>query len=390
MNNKVLHIVIFDGSFETTAFIRRLIKGMLKNDIQISVLGFNEQLPNKIDGVNYIKLGSNQSKWGFIKTCVCANPFSISTYLNVLKGNRKALQQKNLQIAIKKSNPSIIHVQWPSLLPWLETVLKEKTIPIVLSERGSQVLVKAKTDPDFRQALLQYYPQLSGIHAVSKHIKQTSKKIFQHNVATQVIYSGVNITDWPFTEVKSKPYQDPVRFLSVGRPHYIKGYAYALQALAQLKEQGINFTYTLVGGTNEEFTYLVQQYQLTAQVTILGKLSISQVKAYYTQSDVLLLPSVSEGVANVAIEAMAVGLPVISANVGGMPELITHRATGFLFESRNPLSLKKVIETFLSLSPQQIKLLIESARLKIAHTFTEEKMVLDMVQFYRSVLTKTV
>lgn len=387
--DKKLHIAIFDGSFETTTFIRRLIKGLIENSIKVSVLGFNENLKNKIEGVHYIKLGSNQNKYSFIENCIKMKPFSLLTYKYLLKGNRKALQQQNLQLALKNINPDIIHVQWPSLLSWMEDNLKNDKIPIVLSERGSQILVKAKVYSDFKKKLTNYYLKLSGIHAVSKNIALTSKMLLKHQVHTQVIYSGLNINNWSFYPREQKQDNQFIHFLSIGRAHYIKGYSYTIQALAFLKNKGVRFTYTIIGGADEELTYLIQYYQLSKEIKIVGKLPISTVKDYYSKSDALLLSSLSEGVANVAIEAMANGLPVISADVGGMAELIDHQKTGFLFKSRNPIAMLHTIETYLKYQPEQIKVLTERARKKIEHTFTSDKMINDMIYFYNSVIKES-
>lgn len=378
-------IVIFDGTFQTTTFIRRLMQGLVAHGHEVYVLGFNLHNPSPVQGVNYISLGSNQNKFEFITTSLRHQGLDALT--NLLRFDRKKLQGHNLQYVLTKIKPNLIHVQWPSLLPWLSFVLRENNIPVVLSERGSQILIKPKVEKIFKEQLTWFYPCLKGIHAVSLHIAQTSKDLLNHQLFTRVIYSGINLNDWKFVPRKQK-IKESIQFLSVGRAHYVKGYIYAIKALAMLKQKGVKFQYTIIGGQDEELSYLINYYQLNKQVKLLNKLSIGQVKKYYTKSDALLLPSLSEGVANVAIESMAVGLPVISANVGGMSELITHSETGFLFDSRSPVSLLAAIETYMNYPSHKIKLLLESARLKIVHNFTEKEMILAMIDFYKEVLGK--
>lgn len=385
-----MKIIIFDGSFATTAFIRRLIKGLINSGVQISVIGFNEQLKNRIEGVNYVKLGSNQDVFSFIKTCIKTDPFSFQTYRDLFFGNRKSLQKRNLKLVLQSIQPDIVHVQWPSLLLWMDDTCQSSHIPVILSERGSQVLVKSKVATEFRKKITPCYHQLSAIHAVSHDISTTSKNLFHHRLNTQVIYSGLNIHDWSFTLKGKRGKKQPIRFLSVGRAHYIKGYSYALQTLGLLKKKGVKFTYTIIGGRDEELNYLIHHYQLTSEVNILDRLPISEVKKLYHQSDALLLPSLSEGVANVAIEAMAVGLPVISAQVGGMNELLKDRESGFLFEGRNSLDMLKAIENYINCDSLVLNQLIRNARNTVEKDFNDKDMINKWMKFYNGVLKQPV
>lgn len=390
LSNKIKHIAIFDGSLTTTVFIRRLIKGLIKTGIQVSVLGFNEQLKNKVEGVNYIKLGSNQHVFSLITTCIKINPFSFQTYRDLFFGNRKSLQKRNLQLELQRLQPDIVHVQWPSLLPWMDDTFQYSHTPVILSERGSQVLVKSKVATEFRKKITPYYHQLSAIHAVSHNISTTSKNLFYHRLNTHVIYSGLNINEWSFTLKGKRRKNQPICFLSVGRAHYIKGYSYALQTLRLLKKKGGKFTYTIIGGKDEELNYLIHHYQLTSEVNIFDRLPISEVKKLYHQSDALLLPSLSEGVANVAIEAMAVGLPVISAQVGGMNELIKDGESGFLFEGRNSMDMLKAIENYINCDSLVLNQIIRNARHTVEKDFNDKDMISRWVKFYNGVLKQPV
>ena len=60
-------------------------------------------------------------------------------------------------------------------------------------------------------------------------------------------------------------------------------------------------------------------------------------------SDCLILPSVEEGISNVVLEAMAIGLPVISSDCGGMKEIINYGRNGFYFPVRDSIALEKLL-----------------------------------------------
>lgn len=68
----------------------------------------------------------------------------------------------------------------------------------------------------------------------------------------------------------------------------------------------------------------------------------------YLQMDCCVVPSHSENLPNVIVEAMCLGIPTIATNVGGIPELITDHETGFLAAPSNPESLARALDYFLS------------------------------------------
>ncbi|NLI56859.1 glycosyltransferase family 4 protein, partial [bacterium] len=75
----------------------------------------------------------------------------------------------------------------------------------------------------------------------------------------------------------------------------------------------------------------------------IGEINNSLVPEYLIESDIFVLPSLSEGFPVVVLEAMASGLPVVATNVGGLPEIIQENKNGFLVEPQNPRDLAKKI-----------------------------------------------
>ena len=136
-----LKIVIFDGSFKTTPFINRLVKGLAPKH-QVYILGFNEALAQPINGVRYVSLGSNQNKLRLAITSLARifHPerfqLMLPTFKKLIDGERLALQQQNLNLVLKEISPDVIHLQWPSVIPWFEEVLSKQEVPVVLSQRG--------------------------------------------------------------------------------------------------------------------------------------------------------------------------------------------------------------------------------------------------------------
>ena len=106
------------------------------------------------------------------------------------------------------------------------------------------------------------------------------------------------------------------------------------------------------------------------------------------QADILLLPSLEEGIANVVLEAMALGTIVLSTNCGGIEEVITHGKNGFMVPVRNPEAIAENIK--------KIALLSEKERIEIrkkARTTIEKQHDFDgnctlMLDLYQSVLKR--
>ena len=390
--NKRLKIIIFDGSFKTTPFINRLVKGLaVRNDVYI--LGFNVELPHRLDRVHYVPLGSNQIKLRFvittlsyaIQTASVKNIFE--TLRKLFKGERHQLQKQNLDYILSKIQPDIIHLQWPSVIPWFEEVLIQNKIPVVLSQRGGQNNVRPFVDKDNFEYLEKWYPQINGFHSVSKSITINSNKIWNSlQKVDKVVYTGLPLKEFPFQEKRS--FSHNIRMLSVGRAHYKKGYDYALQTCKILKDEGIMFYYTIIGGAgDEELQFLVADLGLQDYVTLEERLPQIIVFNCMKEASLFLLPSVEEGLPNVVVEAMALGLPVLSTNCDGVPELIEDGVEGWLVPIRDPKAMAEGVVAFSELPLKKIEEVRIAARKKVESQHSEEAMVLGMENLYADVIS---
>ncbi len=400
MPNTSLKIIIFDGSFKTTAFINRLVKGLSQNH-QVFILGFNNKIDIKFDEVTYVDLGSAQyffnlilqSKWLAVKRLIKTGDFSsfFKTVKHILTLNKKQLQQDNFNTALDLINPDLIHVQWQSLIPWCEEALEKEDYPFIISQRGYQSNVLPFVNNNNFTYLKTWYPKFKGFHSVSRAISKTGDKIYTSpSKIDKVVYSGFDFSTLLFT--KSYQKQKSLRLLSVGRPHWKKGYSDALKALKLVKAANIPFNYTIIGveNKNEELLYFINEFDLHQEVTLLPKVSQQKVYDYMRESQVFLLPSIEEGIANVVIEAMALGTPVISTNCGGMTELIEHDKTGWLVPVRNHQAMAQAIINFFKMPLSQIESIRLSARKKVEQQHQQQQMIKGMEELYSLVLNRFV
>ena len=97
-------------------------------------------------------------------------------------------------------------------------------------------------------------------------------------------------------------------------------------------------------------------------------------KSKIQKSKIFVLPSVSEGMPNSLMEAMALEMPCLASNVGGVPELIEHNVDGLIFEPKNPKEIADLIRLLLEDEHLQKKLGI-NARKKMKNKFNWNQII---------------
>jgi teichuronic acid biosynthesis glycosyltransferase TuaC len=126
--------------------------------------------------------------------------------------------------------------------------------------------------------------------------------------------------------------------LSVGNLIELKGHHIGIKALRQMSVE----TYLVIAGTGSECEKLqdqARQLGLAERVIFAGHIDNRDLKWWYSAADALILCSSREGWANVLLEAMACGTPVIATPVGGTPEVISNDTAGQLMSERTPEAL---------------------------------------------------
>ena len=148
----------------------------------------------------------------------------------------------------------------------------------------------------------------------------------------------------------------PVQLLAVGRLREKKGHRVLIAACALLRDRGWDFRCDIVG-YGEQQSALEDQIRslgLPGQVQLRGKLAREAVLDAYALADVFVQPSVitddgdRDGIPNVLLEAMSMGVPVVASRVSGIPELVVDGHNGCLVEPGDPAALAQAIETVLA------------------------------------------
>ncbi len=158
-------------------------------------------------------------------------------------------------------------------------------------------------------------------------------------------------------EAESRIYlkQGHVSFLMVGKYREYKTHRLLVDALVQLPVQK-RYSLTFLGQCKEpeEIRYLeeLKQYVLekglSDKVHFITNIKHNQMKEYYLQHDVLILPTRHEAASISVLEAMHHGMSVISTSRNGTASYVDHGESGFVFESGNASDLREKIECYIS------------------------------------------
>ncbi len=146
------------------------------------------------------------------------------------------------------------------------------------------------------------------------------------------------------------PLHRPVRLLWAGQLRPVKGLKYLLGALRLLLDEGYEVCLTLLGDgeQRDELEEEVKRLELHDHVALAGYVAPGpSLSAYFESADLFVLPSLSEGVPKVLLEAMAHGLPIVATEVGGVPDLIRDGETGVLVPPQAPRQLTDAIARLL-------------------------------------------
>lgn len=191
----------------------------------------------------------------------------------------------------------------------------------------------------------------------------------------------LNANRYPQPRLAWQPSQTP-RFLFVGRIDQTKGVHLLLEALDPLAER-FDFTLKMVGSGPAE-DELRQRYGSRPWLSFTGQIAIDEVTDIMATSDLLFVPSIwQENSPGVVIQALAVSLPVMGSDKGGIPELVTQGENGILVPAGDVSAWRQAIEAVLADPARLSGLRVEAAR--HASEFDQDVLGRKVVAFFEQV-----
>jgi len=218
----------------------------------------------------------------------------------------------------------------------------------------------------------------------ANEIKSKISKTLWHKV--NVIHMGVRLPS-----NKCSPEQDVFTIASVGNLIPVKGHRFLLEACLLLKQRGKIFKCFLIGDgpLKQELSEMIQELDVGDVVTLCGRMPHDKVLGMYQDGciSVLVHPSIvtedgeREGIPVALMEAMAFGVPVISTNTGGIPELLGD-GSGILVPPADSKALADAIEVILENSYYRAEL-GQKGRKKIERDFSLTSVVRQLAELFQ-------
>ncbi len=156
-----------------------------------------------------------------------------------------------------------------------------------------------------------------------------------------VIPNGYYTED--FTPGPPRRPSDPVRLVFVGRLVYQKGLGLLLDALASVRDRRFHLDVVGDGPLEPALRAKCAALGLNTLVSFKGWKKREELAELYRRSQVLVLPSLDEGLPNAVTEAMAAGLAIVASNAGGIPEAVTDGHNGYLFPAGDTAAIAAAI-----------------------------------------------
>ncbi len=200
----------------------------------------------------------------------------------------------------------------------------------------------------------------------------------------KVIRMGMDVHQ--FRPVPSRGAQGH-RILTVARLVPLKGHAVLLHAMAHLRSDGFGIRAVLVGEGPERdaLKRLAQDLGIARDVVFAGAVGQDHIKEHYAAADAFCLPSFTEGVPVVLMEAMAMCVPVVATQIGGIPELVENGISGRLVVPGSPEHLAEGLRTILMEPAERRAEMGAAGRARIERAFRADVGAVSLLALFRSV-----
>jgi glycosyltransferase involved in cell wall biosynthesis len=262
--------------------------------------------------------------------------------------------QRAFDDALAEFRPELVFAAWAYPDGWAAVRLGHRVgLPVVLKVHGSDVLTLPQTrgrGPVTTQALR----GADAVIAVSQDLAEKVVQMGADAARVSVVYDGIDSSRFhpgPRQVARERlgiPEDEPM-ILFVGNLVPVKGVDVLIQACARLASRGLRFRCLVIGQgpLRAELAQQVEEAGLARRVTLVGPVAHAELPDWYRAADLFVLPSYSEGVPCVLLEAAACQTPFVATRVGGIPE-IAHFNHGRLVGSGDAAALADAMALMLS------------------------------------------
>lgn len=261
-------------------------------------------------------------------------------------------------------------------------------IPIILTVHGTNL-----TDINERSISAEIEKQIcfktkyNGVTAVGEGYK----KYPNINKNVYVIPNGINLEvganhDSPVQNKTGNVNSECLNLLFVGRFQKVKGFDVLLDAINLIKNENLLLNAIGYGYLEEEYKRKVKELGLQNKVIFLGKKTGNQLTEIYRHSDLLVVPSLSEGDGIVVKEAWANGIPVLVTRCNGPEYFVEDNMDGFIVEKNNPKVLAQKLKEIVYLPKEKLNAMGGKGYEKVKEKYQWVKIVERIDEIYKHLI----
>jgi colanic acid/amylovoran biosynthesis glycosyltransferase len=340
--NQPLRVLFVGHGKHGTTFLNRLAKGLADAGTKVTLATFSKRQPTWLDQHGVQRLWT--PPWAgnpllrllrLLQLLITHFSFSRFHWLWYQTYETKSflhkLQRLNRYLPFLRGEWDVIYFPWNSAAIGYQGLYK-LGIPVVVSCRGSQVNIRPHLpgQETYVPALRTSLQQAAAVHCVSSDIQQSVIGLGVNLERCAVIHPAV-VPEF-FSPPAYPPDNQRFSLISTGSLIWSKSFETMITALKHLVDAGIDAELHIIGEGPERqhILYTIHDLGLQERVFLHGRLAPSDVRDQLKNADCFVLSSLSEGIANAALEAMSCGLPVVTTDCGGMREAITDGVEGFI------------------------------------------------------------
>lgn len=353
-----VRILVAGIQWPPETFLARILRGLPSEGVEVlvSCAGQPDAGWRNLPGLTLLATpawkGSRAQRIGRIARwsarAALRSPRELSAIASTLQGGvEEVLRRLHRLLPLLGHRPDVVYFPWNHAAVHYEALF-DLGVPVVISCRGTQVNVDphVPTLSHITEDLRRTFAKAAAVHCVSQHILDEARQYGLDPAKARVIRPAVDTRDFTPTP-RSRRASGRVRMVTTGALIWRKGIEYLLMALRMLLDRGVDAELVVIGDGKErsraEFT--ARDLGVVQHVEMLGRKPPGEVLAELRRADVFVLSSLSEGISNAVLEAMACGVPVVTTDCGGMLEAIQPERDGMVVPVRDPKAMADAIET---------------------------------------------
>jgi N-acetyl-alpha-D-glucosaminyl L-malate synthase BshA len=270
-----------------------------------------------------------------------------------------------------------------------ESIKQRRYVPVITTLHGTDITLVG-ADRSYLPITRYGLQQSDGVTAVSKFLKQATIETFDFD-EIEVIPNFIcqnhykRLPDSPLRKDLAPNGERLLVHVSNFRP--VKRPADCIEILAKVRAAGENARLVMVGDGPERSAciYRAEQLGMNGHVIFVGKQA--NIADYLGVADVFLLPSELESFGLAALEAQACEVPVVATRIGGIPEVINDKETGFLSDAGD--IIKMSADTLLLLKDEELRRTFgEKGRELAVQRYSTSQIIPQYIAFYEKIVQK--